>query len=121
MAGSVIVLNEQKVIWLLRQFIKEAEACNVLAGTEQQSLPQVPKVITSLYNEIAAGNWSQALQLVNSLAVSSSDLASMKYSICKQRYLESINTLFANTNKVQPEGKLKTLGKEEIIKYVNPA
>ena len=121
MAGSVI-LNEQKVIGLLRQFIKEAEleACNVLAGTEQQSLPKVPKVITSLHNEIAAGNWSKALQLVNSLAVSSSDLASMKYSICKQRYLESINTLFANTNKVQPEGKLKTLGKDKIIKHVNP-
>ena len=118
MAGSVI-LNEQKVIELLRQFIKEAdlEACSILADNEQD-LHQVPKVITSLRNEIAGGNWSKALQLVNSLTVSSSDLASMKYSICKQRYLESINTLF--TNKVHLEGKLKTLGKDKIVKHVNP-
>ena len=118
MAGSVI-LNEQKVFGLLRQFIKEAdlEACSLLADSEQDP-HQVPKVITSLRNEIAAGNWTKALQLVNSLAVSSSDLASMKYSICKQRYLESINTLF--TNKVHLKGKLKSLGKDKVVKHVNP-
>ena len=118
MAGSVI-LNEQKVIGLLRQFIKEAEleASSKLADNEQD-LPQIPKVLTSLHNEIAAGNWSKALQLVNSLAVSSSDLASMKYSICKQRYLESINILF--TNKIQLDGKSKTLGKDKLVKHVNP-
>ena len=117
MAASVI-LNEQKVIGLLSEFINEAELepCGILAN--EQDLPQVPKVITSLHNEIVAGNWSKALQVVKSLAVSDSDLSSMKYSILKQQYLESINTLFSS--KVELGGKLKTLGKDEIIKYVNP-
>ena len=119
MAGSVI-LNEQKVIGLLRQYIKEAEleTSSLLADNAQHDLPEVPKVITSMHNEIAAGHWSKALQLVNSLVVSGSDLASMKYSICKQRYLESIDALFIS--KVQLEGKLKTLGKDKIVKHVNP-
>ena len=119
MAGSVI-LNEQKVIGLLRQYIKEAEleTSSIFADNVQQDLPEVPKVITSMHNEITAGHWSKALKLVNSLAISDSDLASMKYSICKQRYLESIDELFIS--KVQLEGKLKTLGKDEIVKHVDP-
>lgn len=118
MAASVI-LSEQKVIGLLRQYVQETELepCSVLANTEQD-LPQPPKIVTSLHNEILAGNWNKAIQLINSLNINNSDLCSMKYSICKQRYLESIDTLFSS--KVQLEGKLKTLGKGEIINYVNP-
>ena len=117
MAASVI-LNEQKVIGLLSEFIKEAELDPSSVLANEQGLPQVPKVITSLHNEIVAGNWSKALQLIISLGVSDSDLSAMKYSIWKQRYLESIDTLFSG--KVELGGKLKTLGKDEIIKYVNP-
>ena len=119
MAASVI-LNEQKVIGLLSEFMREAELepRSLLANVQDQGFSQVPKVITSLHNEIVAGNWSKALQLINSLSISDSDLSSMKYSICKQRYLESINTLFSG--KVEFGGKLKTLGKDEIIKHVNP-
>ena len=116
MAGSVI-LSEKKVIGLLRQFVREAgvEPCSMLVDGEQQ---EVPKIITLLHDEIMDGNWSKALRLINSLAVSVADLSSMKYSICKQRYLESINMLFSS--KIQLEGKLKALGKDEIVKLVNP-
>lgn len=118
--AAPVILSEQKVIDLLRNFIKETELEPrwILANSEQQDLPQLPEVITSLRNEIVVGNWNKALQLISSLAVGSSDLSSMKYSICKQRYLESINTLFSS--KVQLDEKFKTLGKDEIVKYVNP-
>ena len=119
MAASVI-LNEQKVVNLLRQFIQEAELdpSNLLANGEQRDLPQLPTVITSLRNEILVGNWNKSLQQINSLAASSSDLSSLKYSICKQRYLESIDALFSNTAKLK--GNLKSIGKDEVVKYVNP-
>jgi len=121
---SSVTLNEQKVISLLRQFVHEAELkAHALTAEEVQDVPQLPGDIASLRDQIVAGNWNKALQLLKSFTINNSDsLTAMKYSICRQRYLESIDTLFSSSSGTNIHFKkgLKEPSKEELMKCVNP-
>jgi len=118
-----ITLNEQKVIGLLRQFVQEAElGAHALTTKEVQDVPQLPRDVASLGDEVVAGNWRKSLQLLSGFAINNSDsLTAMKYSICRQRYLESIDTLFStSSNNIHFKKGLKEPSKEELMKFVNP-
>jgi len=121
---SSVTLNEHKVIGLLRQFVQEAELeARTLTTEEVQDVPQLPGDVASLRNQIVAGNWSKALQLLNSFTINnySDSLTAMKYSICRQKYLESIDTLFSSSgNNIHFKKDHKEPTKEELVKFVSP-